>query len=129
MMVRRTILELERFDEAIRFYEQSLVVDRELGNRYGECISLNGMADVYLQTGDFDKAGAIATQALTIARSVPTREEEADALWSLARALAGAGEIERACGFAHQAEDLLREIGDPLAEIVRVGRMAWGCPN
>lgn len=120
---------LERFNEAIQFYEQSLIIDRELGNRYGECLSLNGMADVYLRTGDFDKAGSLATQALTIARSVPTREGEADALWFLARALAGTGEVERACKFAHQAEDLLREIGDPLAEIVRAGRMAWGCPN
>jgi len=52
----RGLRKLQRFEEAIAWYQQAIAVSREIGERYEEGEALNGLGDAYHQLRQPDRA-------------------------------------------------------------------------
>ena len=61
---------VDRFQEALPFWEQSLAIYREIGNREREGTLLVLLSFTYAKLGDFQKALLSAQQGLAIAREL-----------------------------------------------------------
>ena len=57
-----------RFPEALNYFQQALVIHREVGNRAGEGTTLNNIGLVYDNQGQYDQALNQYQQALVIVR-------------------------------------------------------------
>jgi predicted ATPase len=94
------------------FFQDSLAIWRELGDKRGIANMLNNLGIVALPQGDYDKAHEMHTESLALYR-------ELDDKWSIALALANLGLVALNKGQYEQAQSLLagslnlrRELGD-----------------
>jgi tetratricopeptide (TPR) repeat protein len=77
-----------RYKEAINFHQQSLEIEREIGNRNDEAVSLNGLGISYQALGEYQRAIDFYQQSLEIKREVGDRNGEATSLLNQAETLA-----------------------------------------
>ena len=98
--------------KAIEFYEQALVIARDLGDKRTEGKWLETIGLVYAALGDVDKAIEFYEQALVIARDIGDKRNEGVWLGNLGIAYADLGETRKAIEFHEQNRDIAREIGD-----------------
>ena len=68
---------LGQFDDARHYYEMSLAVNREIGNRHGESVRLSNLAGVYQAAGMLDESSSYYNEGLTIYRQLGDRHGEA----------------------------------------------------
>lgn len=61
---------IDQFQEALQFWEQSLAIYREIGNREREGTLLVLLSFTYAKVGDFEKALLSAQQGLAIAKEL-----------------------------------------------------------
>ncbi|WKZ48683.1 MAG: tetratricopeptide repeat protein [Anaerolineales bacterium] len=102
--------------KAIEFYEQQLVIVREIGNRRGEGNALNNLGLAYAALGDARKAIEFYEQQLVIVREIGNRRGEGNALNNLGLAYAALGDARKAIEFYEQRMVIAREIGDRRGE-------------
>jgi len=107
---------LGRIAEAIAYYEQALVIAREIGDRRGEGANLGNLGIAYSDLGRIAEAIAYTEQALTIAREIGDRRNEGTWLGNLGPAYRALGRIAEALDFYQQALTIAREIGDRQVE-------------
>ena len=107
--------------KAIGFYEQHLVIAREIGDRQGEGNALGNLGSAYAAVGEVRKAIEFHGQALVISREIGDRRGEGSDLRSLGNAYADLGEVREAIGFLDQALASDREIGDRPGESSDLG--------
>ena len=92
---------------------------QEVGDRAGQGVALNGLAEAYLATGQCEEACAHYAAALDLASQVGKKEEQARAHHGLGRAHSATGDT----GLAHQhwreALSIYTELGLPQADQVR----------
>ena len=62
--------EQSNYREALNYYQQSLDIEKEIGNQAGFAISLNSIGMVHGQQGDYQKALHYLDQALKIAEEI-----------------------------------------------------------
>ncbi|WP_141705407.1 tetratricopeptide repeat protein, partial [Microcystis aeruginosa] len=67
----------------IEFYQQSLTIAKEIGDRQGEANSLGSLGIAYRSLGQYQKAIEFYQQSLTIAKEIGDRQGEANSLGSL----------------------------------------------
>ena len=103
-------------DKAIDYYEQRLVIAREIGDRRGEGNALGNLGIVYKNLRETDKAIEHHGQALVISREIGDRRGEGNALGSLGIAYSVLGETDKAIEHHEQALVISREIGDRRGE-------------
>ncbi len=60
----------DKYKEAEKLYQSSLVISRELGDLYEEGRTLNNLAGVFKRQGRLDEAANIYQQCLTIRRKI-----------------------------------------------------------
>lgn len=72
------------YEKALALQQQSLEIDRQIGNKQGEANSLGNLGNVYLSIGECEKALAIHQQSLEIMRQIKNRDGEAISLYNLA---------------------------------------------
>ena len=94
---------LGQAERAIGFYEQALVIDREIGDRRGEGADLGNLGLAYAALGQAERAIGFYEQQLVIVREIGDRRGEGNALGNLGTAYAALGQAERAIGFYEQA--------------------------
>ena len=109
--------------KAIGFYEQALVIDREIGDRRGEGTDLGNLGNAYAALGETRKAIGFYEQQLVIAREIGDRRGEGNALGNLGVAYKNLGETRKAIGFYEQALVIDREIGDRRGEGTDLGNL------
>jgi CHAT domain-containing protein/Tfp pilus assembly protein PilF len=117
--------EIKPYPEVLKYYEQALVIMREIGDSTGEAWSLNGIA---MTNGALDKeeeALKFYEQALTIMREIKDKTGEATVLFNIGKDYDWGFDRQRdsrpiSIDFYEQALEIVREIGDrPLeAEIL-----------
>jgi tetratricopeptide (TPR) repeat protein len=105
--------------KAIEFYEQALVIDREIGERSGEGNALGNLGTAYAALGDARKAVEFYGQQLVIACEIGDRRGEGNALWNSALALDELGDRAQAIARAEAALRVRETIEDPNAAKVR----------
>ncbi len=71
------------YPRAIDYYQQSLAIAREIGNRQGEGAALGNLGNCYYRLGDFPRAIDYYQQSLAIAREIGNRRGEGNALGNL----------------------------------------------
>jgi len=110
---------------AIQFFEQTLLIHREIGDRRGESIDLGNLGLAYANLGDPRRAIQFYEQQLAITREVGYRRGEGNALWNMSLALDQLGERAQAIKHAEQAVIIREQIEDPAAAKVREQLAAW----
>jgi tetratricopeptide (TPR) repeat protein len=103
---------LGRYQEAIAFYEQSLAIDREIGDREGEATSLGNLGNAYRSLGRYQEAIAFQKQSLAIKREIGDRDGEASSLNNLGNACNSLGRYQDAIAFYEQSLAIKRDIGE-----------------
>jgi tetratricopeptide (TPR) repeat protein len=101
---------------AIEFYEQWLVIAREIGDRRGEGAALGNLGTAYADLGDARKAIEFYEQQLVIVREIGDRAGEAITSWNAGIAYAKLGDLERAPELMQVLVDFQREIRHADAE-------------
>ena len=110
--------DLGEVEKAIGYYEQALVISREIGDRRGEGNRLGNLGNAYARLGEVEKAIGYHEQALVISREIGDRRGEGSVLGNLGIAYARLGEVEKAIGLLEQALRIGQEIKD--ARMVRI---------
>jgi len=111
-LLGRTHASLGEYRKAIEFYEQSLAIDKESGERQMEGDILGDLGFAYYCLSDYRKAMEYNEQSLAIAREIVDRESEDDALCNIGRVHYSLGHYRKAIEYNEQSLAIAREIGD-----------------
>ena len=103
---------LAQYDKAIEFYQQSLAITKDIGDRSGEAGSLMSLGLAYRRLGQYDKAIEFYQQSLAIYQDIDARNGEARSLGNLGAAYRRLGQYDKAIEFYQQSLAIKREIGD-----------------
>lgn len=104
------------FDEARTYFEQSLAMFREIGDRLNESTVLKNLGNLYFFEGNFSSARTCYEQAITLYREVGYKLGESDVINNLASVLDGTGDYDQIRTLLEQALTLKRQIGDRQGE-------------
>jgi tetratricopeptide (TPR) repeat protein len=103
---------LGQYQEALNLYQQSLEIQREIGDRSGEANSLMNLGNVYDSLGQYQKALNFHQQSLAIQREIGDIQGEANSLNNLGNVYGSLGQYQEALDFFQQSLEIQREIGD-----------------
>jgi serine/threonine protein kinase/tetratricopeptide (TPR) repeat protein len=109
---------LDRHDDALRHYRQSLDIKKAIGDERGMSATLSNMAVVYQVRGDFDRSVATYEEALGISERIGDSQGLAENLINLGTVHEERGQLDAALDCYKRALDLESEIGDRMAEIL-----------
>ncbi|HEX3127687.1 MAG TPA: CHAT domain-containing tetratricopeptide repeat protein [Thermoanaerobaculia bacterium] len=115
---------LRRMDEARSSFEAALAIQRKIGDRYGEAVSLSNLCASDLPRGLLKEAVACYDEALPRLREVKAATLLGSALTSSARALDILGEPEPALRRYQEALALVRSVGDRAGEARALNNIA-----
>jgi len=102
--------------KALDYFNQALVIFRNLGERNGEALVLNDTGPAYAALGQKQKALDVYNQAIALWRELGNRQGEALTLNNLGRLYNDLGEHQTALDFYNQALPIWREVGNPSGE-------------
>uniref|UniRef100_UPI0039C67083 tetratricopeptide repeat protein n=1 Tax=unclassified Anabaena TaxID=2619674 RepID=UPI0039C67083 len=97
---------LGQYPRAIEFFQQSLDIKRDIGDRNGEGISLNNLGSAYNSLGQYPRAIEFFQQSLDIKRDIGDRNGEGISLNNLGSAYNSLGQYPRAIEFFQQSLDI-----------------------
>jgi tetratricopeptide (TPR) repeat protein len=122
---------LGQYQHAIDFYQQSLEIQREIGNRSGEAASLGNLGNVYFSWGQYQRAIDFYQQSLEIQREIGNRSGEATSLNNLGNVYFSWGQYQRAIDFYQQSLEIDRETDDRSGEATSLNNLgnvyfSWG---
>ena len=103
---------LNKPDEALRDYQQSLEINRQLGQKRGVAANLLEMAQVQTTLGKPDAALASQKQALDIYRQIGAKKETGDTLIDIGNLDANRGQYDAALDAYKQSLQIQRDAGD-----------------
>ncbi|MGV8126150.1 MAG: ATP-binding protein [Methanothrix sp.] len=109
--------------KAIEFYEQRLIIAREIGDMMGEGNALGNLGNAYAYLGEPHKAIKYHEQALAIAREIGSKMAEGTILGNLGVAYKNLGEIRKAIEYHEQALAIDRDIGYRMGEGADLGNL------
>jgi ATP/maltotriose-dependent transcriptional regulator MalT len=101
---------LGQVEKAIEYYEDALVVAREIGDRRGEGNHLGNLGSAYYSLGQVEKAIEYHEDALAIAKDIRDRRGEGIRLGNLGNAYYSLGQVEKAIEYYEDAQKLTSEI-------------------
>jgi tetratricopeptide (TPR) repeat protein len=99
------------YEQMQAFAEDSLALNRTLGDQQGVAQSLRGLAMAARSLGDLQRGIALNEESATICRAIGDDLGLAISLNNLGDQLLGAGEHERARGVFEEARDLFEALG------------------
>jgi predicted ATPase/class 3 adenylate cyclase len=127
------LIQLGELGEAVRLFERSLAIWRELGDRDQQARELNTLGITRYHSGDLDAARSVLRESISLAREIGSDRRLATALTNLGQVETTAGNYGQATQLLHEALALDRKQGDlqgqavdqqSLAEIsLRTGRI------
>jgi predicted ATPase/Tfp pilus assembly protein PilF len=118
---------LGRYSEALKHYEESLAIRRDLKDERGAAATLNNMGMVHRHKGDLETARPLFDEALKLFRKLGHDAAVASCLTNLAALELASGQPDAAHRSADEALELFRKIGDQLgvsASLTELGRVA-----
>ncbi len=108
---------LDRLDEALRNYQESLAIKERLGNKRGMAASLNEIGQIQESQGKLREAEQTYNTALKLQRDIGDKSGVASTLLSLGTLLNDSmGRPDDALPYFQEALQLRRDAGNPAAE-------------
>ncbi|MFE1746410.1 tetratricopeptide repeat protein [Coleofasciculus sp. H7-2] len=96
------------YTKAVEYWQQSLLIYRELENDKGELGILGNLGCVYGSLGEYDKAIEYQQNSLAIAQKIHDFSEQERLLLNLCATYCALGEYEKAIAYNHQHLDIVR---------------------
>jgi CHAT domain-containing protein/Flp pilus assembly protein TadD len=106
-----------RFEQAQRFFEKALAVDRERGDRFRESSALLSLSNSALQQEHFDRALDWSDFSYRLATSSDFQDIAQNALGNLGWAYYKLGDSERAEGLFVEAKQRATQLGDMVDQV------------
>jgi predicted ATPase/class 3 adenylate cyclase len=106
------LIQLGELDEAVRLFERSLAIWRELGDRDQQARELNTLGITRYHRGELDAARSVLRESITIARTIGSDPRLATALTNLGQVEATMGNYGQATQLLHEALVLDQKQGD-----------------
>jgi eukaryotic-like serine/threonine-protein kinase len=103
---------LNKPKEALGNYQQSLEINRQLGQKRGVAANLNEIAQVQSTLGQLDAALASYKEALEIRRQIGAKKESGDILIDIGGVYESRGQYDSALDAYKQSLQIQREAGD-----------------
>ena len=107
-----------------QYYQQSLALLQEVGDRRGEGIALIALGDLSIRGGSVEEAISYYQRGLRIFTEIGDKREEAIAETSLANAYRQNGRLEEALSIYQRAISVFHAIRDINGEAETIGRVA-----
>ncbi|WP_417915423.1 tetratricopeptide repeat protein [Candidatus Electronema sp. JM] len=107
---------IAKYKEALPLYEQSLVIDQELGDRQGEGTTLNNISQIYDARGDYTTALKYLEQSLSISREIGDKAGEGTTLSNIAAIHYSKGDYDKALSLFEQSVAIFHEAGSKAEE-------------
>lgn len=98
--------------EAIKYYNKGLLLQKELGNKKDIANSLTNIGSFYYQQGDIDKTIKLYKEALALFKAVEDKKGEAIVLNNIGSIYKRQGDISRALKYFHKSLAIKKEVGD-----------------
>jgi CHAT domain-containing protein len=104
------------YGATLGYYEQALVIYRDIGNRTGEADTLNAIGNMQESLQDYRAALGYHEQALAIYRDIGNRTGEADTLNAIGNMQESLQDYRAALSYYEQALAIYRDIGNRTGE-------------
>ena len=119
------------YHDALRHYELSLAISREIGDRAGEGATLNNISQIYDAWGQYDEALEALEESLDISREIGDRAGEGTTLNNISQIYHAWGRYDEALKALEESLAIRREIGDRTGEGTTLNNIsqiyyAWG---
>jgi tetratricopeptide (TPR) repeat protein len=101
-------------DAALRLFERSLVIWRELGDREQQARELNSLGIVHRHLGDVDTGRALLEEAVALNRELGDKYRLGASLANLGQVESAAGRLDRATEVLREALSVDSELGNPV---------------
>ncbi|WP_211173309.1 tetratricopeptide repeat protein, partial [Brasilonema bromeliae] len=108
---------------AINYYQQSLAIALEIGDRTGEGGSLCNLGSAYCSLGQYQQAIDYYQQALIVLRETDHHDFRANSLIGLGNAYCSLGQYQKAIDYHQQSLAIFREIGDRNGEAASLNNL------
>ncbi|MGK7928781.1 MAG: tetratricopeptide repeat protein [Spirulina sp.] len=109
------------YEKTIDYYQQSLTIAREIGDRSGEGGSLCNIGNTYHTLGQYQKALEYYEQAFIILESIKHREFIANTLTGLGNVYGSLGDYQKAIDYHKQSLTIAKEMGSRSGESSSLG--------
>ena len=103
-------------DKALKYLEDALKINREIGYKQGEANQLANIGLIYPAKGELDEAMKYLEDALKIHREIGSRQGEANQLGNIGLIYRDKGELDKALKLIEDALKINREIGSRQGE-------------
>ena len=128
-LVSTTTAAVGKVEEAIRYYESTLAIAQENGDRRNEGFWLGNLGSAYHNLGKVEEAISYYEDALAIAQEIGDRCAERIQLSNLGSAYRALGKVEEAIGYHERALTISQQIGDRPGEGAVLGNLGSAYHN
>lgn len=108
--------ETEDFANALKYYQQSLPVTQNIGDKWGEAGSLDNIGFCHFKMKHYENAIEYCSQALSISIIIDDKKGQSNALFHLGNIYKEAGDYNKASEYCNSCVIIRREIGDKKGE-------------
>lgn len=105
-------LQMRRFEQAQRYFERSLAIRREIGDQWGEAVTLSSLGALHGELGRFEIAREHLQRGLDLRRAVGDRAGEPIVLANLGENYRRMGDLDTAFEHFEQALAVAEVTGD-----------------
>jgi tetratricopeptide (TPR) repeat protein len=113
----------DKYEEAIRWFQEALGIYRQIGDRLGEGKAVNLVGTVRQTLGQIDSAIECFVHALAIYRELGATRQEGSVLGDLGLSALNQGRYEPALEFFEQALEIQLEFGDTYGTCFNLGNL------
>ncbi|KIM07774.1 MAG: hypothetical protein KU38_10395, partial [Sulfurovum sp. FS08-3] len=113
-----------RYDEALKYYKQSLAIRQAIGDRSGEGTTLNNISGIYHARGDLTTALEYLQKSLAIHQAIGDRSGEGATLNNISQIYQVRGDLTTALEYLQKSLALTQAIGDKSGEGATLNNIA-----
>ena len=116
MLIGEQHFGLGNYDVALDFFQRSLAIKQETGDRRGEGAALNNISQIYDARGVYDTALDYLQRSLAIRQEISDKAGEGTVLNNISQIYGARGDYSAALGYLQKALAIQEEIGDKSGE-------------